>query len=93
MCKERKKKLAAAATAARQLHCLFDLTYVNRRTYLPLFASNTSADIFTYEFICEALPKRQFTVWLNSTAPRIEWRKNKPHVGNSRVDLNLLIAF
>lgn len=29
---------ASAAAAARQLQCLFDLTYVNRETYLPLFA-------------------------------------------------------
>lgn len=60
-----------------QLQCLFDLTYVNRKTYLPLFASNTSADIFTYEFICEALPKRQFTVWLNWTTPRIRRMSKK----------------
>lgn len=60
-----KKKNGSIGRSRATTAVSFDLTYVNRRTHLPLFASNTSDDIFAYEFICEALPKRQFTVWLN----------------------------
>lgn len=60
MCKEKKETAAAAATAVS-----FRPHLRKSKTYLPLFARTQALTFLHMNLFCEALQKRQFTVWFN----------------------------